>query len=333
MPRSLGGRVHSTEALAGARRGAEHGGTSDTEAFAPETVMSELSTGWPRRRLIVATAAATFSAWAGTRPKGPAPGDASGPAPLLASVYTGQVDPALCLVSEKYDGVRALWDGRVLRHRSGREVSAPRAFVDSLPAAPLDGELWLGRGRFETLSAIVRTAAPRQADWARIRYMVFELPGGAGRFDERVVRLADLVKDLRAPQLVAAPQERVADRGALQRLLEAVTAAGGEGLMLHLAAAPVATGRSDALMKLKPHLDGEAVVVAVTPGAGKYQGQVGALEVETADGRHFLVGSGLTDALRREPPRPGTVITYRYRELTSNGVPRFATYLRRYEAL
>ncbi|MEP6739759.1 MAG: hypothetical protein ABJA61_05235, partial [Caldimonas sp.] len=26
-------------------------------------------------------------------------------APLLATVYAGQVDPALCLVSEKYDGV------------------------------------------------------------------------------------------------------------------------------------------------------------------------------------------------------------------------------------
>ena len=325
--------MHSTEALAGAASGAEHGGTSDTEAFAPETVMSELSTGWPRRRLIVATAAATFSAWTGARPKAPASGNASAPAPLLASVYTGQVDPALCLVSEKYDGVRALWDGLVLRHRSGREVSAPRAFVDSLPDAPLDGELWLGRGRFETLSGIVRTASPRQADWAGIRYMVFELPGAAGSFAERAVRLAELVRNSRAAQLVAAPQERAADRAALQRRLEAVTAAGGEGLMLHLAAAPVATGRSDVLMKLKPHLDGEAVVVAARLGAGKYQGAVGALEVETADGKRFLVGSGLTDALRRAPPQRGTVITYRYRELTSNGVPRFATYLRRYESL
>ncbi|MCE9660644.1 MAG: DNA ligase [Burkholderiales bacterium] len=287
----------------------------------------------PRRRLIVATAAATLTSWVGARSREPAAGGGSLAEPLLATVYTGQVDPALCLVSEKYDGVRAVWDGRVLRHRSGREVAAPRSFLAALPAEPLDGELWLGRGRFEALSAIVRTAMPRDADWARVRYMVFEQPAGAGSFAARAARLAELAKNAGAAQLVAAPQERVADRAALQRRLESVTAAGGEGLMLHLASAPVAGGRSDTLMKLKPHLDAEAVVVGVRPGTGKYRGQVGALEVENAEGRRFWVGSGLTDALRSEPPPTGSLITYRYRELTSTGLPRFATYLRRHEAL
>ena len=32
--------------------------------------------------------------------------------------------------------------------------------------------------------------------------------------------------------------------------------------------------------------------------------------------------------MRREPPAIGTTVTYRYRELTSSGLPRFATYLR-----
>ncbi len=295
--------------------------------------MFDLSPALPRRRLIVATAAATFASWVGARAREPWAGGDLPAEPLLATLYTGQVDPAVCLVSEKYDGVRAVWDGRLLRHRSGREVAAPRSFLAALPAEPLDGELWLGRGRFEALSAIVRTAAPRDADWARVRYMVFEQPGGAGSFAARALRLAELAKRAGMAQLVAAPQERVADRAALQRRLESVTAAGGEGLMLHLATAPVASGRSDTLMKLKPHLDAEAVVVAVRPGTGKYRGQVGALEVENAEGRRFLVGSGLTDALRREPPPPGSVITYRYRELTSSGLPRFATYLRRHEAL
>ena len=285
-----------------------------------------------RRPLVLAAAAAClpFPAEARSRPA-PVSG-APGVAPLLASVDTGQVDPALCLVSEKYDGVRALWDGRVMRHRSGREVAAPRALLASLPGEPLDGELWLGRGRFEALSGIVRTQSPHPADWAGVRYMVFEMPGGAGTFAERAGRLGELVARSRSPQLVAAPQERVADRAELQRRLESVVGAGGEGLMLHLAAAPVVTGRSDVLMKLKPHLDAEAVVVAQRSGTGKYRDLVGALEVETPDGRRFLVGSGLTDALRRDPPARGSVITYRYRDLTSSGLPRFATYLRRYDA-
>ena len=285
-----------------------------------------------RRRLVIAGAgAAALSFVARALARGPGVEPAGITQPLLASVYTGQVDPALCLVSEKYDGVRALWDGRVLRHRSGRTVSAPRSFLAGLPDEAVDGELWLGRGRFESLSGIVRTTSPREADWARIRYMVFEMPSGTGSFAARAERLRELVAGLGKTPLVAAPQSRVADRAELQNRLASVVVGGGEGLMLHLASAAVANGRSDVLMKLKPHLDAEAVVVALHGGAGKYRGLVGALEVRAPDGRCFLVGSGLTDAERRDPPRPGETITYRYRDLTSNGLPRFATYLRRHD--
>ncbi len=254
-------------------------------------------------------------------------------APTLATVYRGQIEPAACLVSEKYDGVRALWDGERLRHRSGRLVAVPREFVAALPPVPLDGELWLGRGRFDAVSAIVRKVAPRREEWAAVRYMAFELPRAAGSFAARSQRLAALVAAAGSPQLLAAPQERIDGAAALQRRLDAVVAGGGEGLVLHVASAPWVAGRSDAVLKLKPHLDAEAVVVGHRGGAGKYAGQVGALDVVAADGRRFLVGSGLSDALRRHPPARGEIITYRYRDLTSSGLPRFATYLRRHDAL
>lgn len=251
---------------------------------------------------------------------------------MLATVYAGQVDPALCLTSEKYDGVRAIWNGTTLRHRSGRPVPAPAAFLSALPASPLDGELWLGRGRFDALSAIVRRVAPREDEWSKVSYMVFEAPGAAGTFAERAERLATWVARSGAPQLVCAPQRRLAGRVELDRALDEVVVAGGEGLMLHLASAPYQAGRSDALMKLKPHLDAEATVVGYRPGAGRNHSLVGALEVEAEDGRRFLVGSGLSDALRRSPPDVGSVVTYRYRDLTSGGLPRFATFLRRHES-
>src|SRR6478609_11851259 len=132
-------------------------------------------------------------------------------APLLAGVYRGQVDPALCLVSEKYDGVRALWGGRVLRHRSGRAVAAPASFPAALPAQPLDGELWLGRRRFDELSAIVRRAEPHVPQWARVRYMVFEMPEATGSFAERIDRLAALLRRGDTGPVELAPQRRVAD--------------------------------------------------------------------------------------------------------------------------
>ena len=251
---------------------------------------------------------------------------------LLAGVYGEHIDPRRYLVSEKYDGVRALWDGRGLRFRSGRAVAAPAWFTAALPAQPLDGELWLARGRFDVLSAIVRSASAGDAAWRQVRYMVFELPGAEGDFARRAQRIRELAQQLAWPPLEAAPQRTVADRQELRACLAEVVAGGGEGLALHLASASYVTGRSDVLVKLKPHLDTEATVVAHLPGQGKYAGQVGALWVRTPEGREFAIGSGLTDALRRQPPQPGTVITYRYRDLTASGLPRFASFMRVHDA-
>lgn len=251
------------------------------------------------------------------------------PALLLANVDAPHIDPRDYLVSEKYDGVRALWDGRTLRFRSGRPVPAPEWFIARLPPdQPLDGELWLGRRQFDALSALVRSEPPDEAAWRRVRYMVFELPDAPGTFEERARRIAELAERLAWPQLQAVPQRRVADRTELRRWLDETVRAGGEGLMLHLASAPYVTGRSDVLVKLKPLLDAEAVVVGHRPGRGKYAGMLGALEVQTPEGRRFLLGTGFTDAERREPPAPGSTVTYRYRDLTASGLPRFASFLR-----
>ena len=92
--------------------------------------------------------------------------------------------------------------------------------------------------------------------------------------------------------------------------------------------APYSTGRSDVLLKLKAARDAEATVVAHLPGKGKYQGLLGALEVKTPSGVLFKLGSGLSDAERRAPPPIGAQVTYTYRDLTKNGVPRFATFVR-----
>lgn len=253
--------------------------------------------------------------------------------PLLANALGPHIDPACYLVSEKYDGVRALWDGQTLRFRSGRTVPAPAWFTERLPRQPLDGELWLGRRRFDELSGLVRKSTPDDAGWRELRYMVFELPGAGGTFAERVVRIAALVQATGWPQLVAAPQTPVADREALQQRLARTVAEGGEGLMLHLASAPCRNGRSDVLVKLKPQQDAEATVVAHHPGRGKYAGLLGALEVRTPEGRHFLIGAGLSDAERRTPPALGSEVTYRYRDLTSTGLPRFASFMRVYQPM
>ena len=84
--------------------------------------------------------------------------------PLLAQDWPTGRDPAGWLVSEKLDGVRALWDGQRMVFRSGRALALPAAIRERLPREPLDGELWLGRGRFEDISALLRSERVADAD-------------------------------------------------------------------------------------------------------------------------------------------------------------------------
>ncbi len=277
-----------------------------------------------RRTFLACLAALPSGAWAVPAADAPLP-------LLLAQNAPAGVDPAGYLVSEKYDGARAVWDGRWLRFRSGRPVAAPPWFSERLPATPLDGELWLGRGRFDALSAAVRRQLPRDDEWRQIRYMVFDLPGAAGAFSARASMIENLVRQLRWTQLQAVPQASVSDHSELQRRLDAVVRAGGEGLMLHRADAAYVTGRSPLLLKLKPLHDAEARVVGHVAGRGRHAGRLGALHVRTAQGIEFLVGTGFSDAERESPPPVGAWVTYTYRGTTAAGVPRFASFLRRRE--
>lgn len=282
-----------------------------------------------RRRCLLGGLAGLLAnaAWPGRAEALPLPPDGW---PMLLARDAGEsVDPAGHLVSEKLDGIRARWDGRQLRFRGGTVVALPPGFAAGWPAEPMDGELWAGRGAFEALSAAVGDARPLPSAWQAVRYQVFELPAGGGRFDERAAAIERLVAAARSPTLAAVPQHRVADRAALARWLDQVVAAGGEGLMLHRADAPLLHGRHDALLKLRPWLDDEGLVVAHLPGRGRHAGRLGALRLRLADGREFSLGTGFSDAERADPPALGDWVTFRYRGRTASGLPRFASYQRR----
>jgi DNA ligase-1 len=251
------------------------------------------------------------------------------PALLLAQeVALDEIDVTGYFVSEKYDGIRTYWTGHELLTRSGRRIHAPDWFVRGWPTQPLDGELWIGRQRFEELAATVRDTVPDESAWRAVRFMAFDLPSHAAPFSERLQMLANLLAAARAPTLELVPQWRAADREALRRDLDRIVAAGGEGLVLHRADSWYVAGRSYDLIKLKPYRDAEAQVIAHHRGTGKYADVLGALEVRTPEGKVFRIGTGFTDAERMHPPAIGTWITYRYHGLTANGIPRFASFMR-----
>jgi len=248
--------------------------------------------------------------------------------PMLAQDAPPGLDPTGWLVSEKLDGVRALWDGAQLRFRSGGAIAAPAWFTAALPARPLDGELWLGRGGFEATVGTVRRAVPDDGAWRGLHYVLFDLPGDPRPFAQRAAALAALVPSLRQPFVTAVPQRTLPEAAALASELDAVVAAGGEGLMLHRAAAHWRPGGSADLLKLKPWSDAEGVVVAHLPGRGRHQGRLGALQLRLDDGHMFRLGTGFSDAERESPPPVGSRVSFRHQGRTDDGLPRFASFWR-----
>ncbi len=253
---------------------------------------------------------------------------ATNPLGEWASTWDTRLDPSAYFVSEKLDGVRALWDGAVLRFRSGRAIAAPAWFVASLPNQALDGEMWMGRKTFDRLSGAVRKAQPLDTEWRALRYMVFDAPAPGMPFEERAQQVQNLVQRADLPWLGAVEQSRLVSAAGLETRLQQVAGLGGEGLVLHRLDALWQPGRSEAVRKLKLEPDDEAKVVAHVPGKGKFEGQMGALLLEMPDGRRFALGTGFSAADRLHPPAIGATVTYRYRDHTPAGLPKFASFLR-----
>lgn len=248
----------------------------------------------------------------------------------LADVYdeTKHNDIRQYLVSEKFDGVRAIWTGKQFVTRQGNPINPPKWFTAPLPDVWLDGELWTKRGQFSVLSGIVRTKIPDDLLWQTVTYQVFDMPDTSTPFHRRYQNYLSLITKLNSSHINAVKQYQFSDNQQLSDYFNEVTKQDGEGVMLHLAEAKHTSGRSSALLKLKPYLDAEALVIEYLPGKGKYTGMLGALRVQTKQGVTFSIGTGFSDEERKRPPAIGSIITYRYHGYTKNGLPRFASFLR-----
>ena len=250
---------------------------------------------------------------------------AAGPPVLLAETWADG-DPAGWWVSEKLDGVRAYWDGTRFVSRLGNTYHAPDWFTAGLPGHPLDGELWAGRGAFQTAVGIAKRQDKPQS-WETLRYVVFDAPHLDAPFEDRQAFLAAALAAWANPYTTLLDQVKCESLPAMRAELARVEALGGEGLMLRQPGSRYAAGRSSTLLKVKNFRDAEAVVIGYEAGKGKHKGRTGSLLCELPGGVKFNVGTGLTDAERTTPPPVGTTITFRYQELSTDGVPRFPTYV------
>jgi DNA ligase-1 len=249
-------------------------------------------------------------------------GGVAGSPVLLAEVWDGVREVGGWWMSEKLDGVRAYWDGKQLLSRLGNVFHAPDWFVAGLPEHPLDGELFLARKSFQKTIGIVRRQ-DKSDHWKAIRFLVFDVPGHGGVFEERM----EAMKGLAAHGFAGVHgHERVRDAGHVREELARVEALGGEGLMLREPGSKYVVGRSATLLKVKSFLDEEAVVVGHQAGTGRHKGRMGAIVVRMGSGVEFSIGTGFSDKEREEAPAVGATVRFRYQELSEGGVPRFPSY-------
>jgi DNA ligase-1 len=250
-----------------------------------------------------------------------------GPPLLLAQTWDNAIDLTDWWMSEKLDGVRAYWDGQQFLSRQGNLFHVPDWFVSGLPDAALDGELWIGRKQFQRTVSIVRRQ-DKSDHWKEVRFLVFDAPRCTGGFEERLKFLADTLMAGQQPYARLHEHSRCKGLSQLREELARVESLGGEGLMLRQPGSAYEVGRSFTLLKIKSFRDAEAVVLSHQPGKGRFKGMVGALGVQLPDGTEFSVGTGFSDAERMNPPPLGSVITFRYQELSDGGVPRFPSFVR-----
>lgn len=248
------------------------------------------------------------------------------------------LDPTGWWISEKLDGVRAYWNGQNLYSRNGLLFDAPAWFTSELPTkVHLDGELWCGREQFERCVGIIKYHKGSTADeWKHLTFRVFDAPVVDSNtdlaYEARHAALQAATRGCKYASAVAI--RKCTGKEDLDAKLQAVLRHGGEGLMLREPGSQYERKRSRSLLKVKTFLDADARVVGHSAGKGRHEGALGALQLEMPlSGKRFEVGTGFTDAQRilRQAKRAwpvGSVVTYKYQNVTAKGVPRFPVFLR-----
>ncbi len=248
-------------------------------------------------------------------------------------------------LSEKYDGYRALWDGKNFYSRGNHKFNVPEWFKAFMPPSiALDGELFLGRECFEKCG-IFRRKIPDSEEWIKldVKYQVFDSPSYKGLFEERQDFIRKLVenrckklksykqKNIKCP-LVYTKQIKVSTEEEVRNIFNKLVKEGAEGVMLRAPSSPYEPKRSSLLLKVKQLFDAECKIIGYKMGTGKYENMLGAFRCELLNNSdiHFDI-SGMDDSIRKNYKKThpiGTIVTFTYMGLSNKGVPRHPNYLR-----
>ncbi|ECL3026539.1 DNA ligase [Campylobacter coli] len=240
-----------------------------------------------------------------------------------------------CLMSEKLDGVRGIWEVGKFKTRQDNPIYTPSYFTYNFPSFKLDGELWIARAKFDEVSALIRGDNLDSSLWKSVTYNVFDVPNACEEFKLTSCTLSNRLKVLEQylqqnpnPYIKIIKQIPIKDQEHLKEFYKDIVLNKGEGVVIRKDLAPYEKGRSKNAFKLKLYEDAECKVIGYTEGKGKFQGKIGALLCQMPNDRVIRIGSGLKDKDRENPPKIGSIVTYKFNGLTKNSLPRFPVFLR-----
>ena len=247
--------------------------------------------------------------------------EAKKPELLLLNNYQDDINVTSWYMSEKLDGVRAYWDGEKLVSRSGKVFAAPIFFTEDFPKHALDGELWTSRDDFSNVVSIVNKKEEHDG-WNKLTYNIFEVPQARGNLLERLAK----VKETKYIKIIK--QIKVKNKEHLDDFLKTIEKKDGEGVVVRDGDLDYYTGRDNNALKVKSYIDTECEVVGYNLGQGKYEDLLGSLACRMKNMQVIKIGSGFNEYERKNPPKIGAIITFKYYGLTSKGNPRFPIFLR-----
>jgi len=251
---------------------------------------------------------------------------------LLLKTYKDGLHVNGWVMSEKLDGVRAFWDGEKLISRGGKVFKAPKWFIKDFPPFAIDGELWSKRGNFENILSIVKKQKTHKG-WEQLTYNIFEVPNQKGGLFSRLSVLKSYLDKSPNQYIKVIKQSTCKDKNHLKTFLKEIENKGGEGVVVRNPDTPYIAKRTSQALKVKSFDDAECKVTGYNEGKGKYQGLLGSLKCKMRDKKILTIGSGFSDQERINPPKLGTIITFKYQGLTKKGKPRFPVFVRvRYES-
>lgn len=167
-------------------------------------------------------------------------------------------------MTEKFDGIRAFWNGKELLSKQGRKLDCPSWMTAELPKnVKLDGELWIGRGTLENVVTLLNSSGTEENEmWKSVQYVIFDLPSSDKTYEERV----DALRALELPSHAKIVETtRCKDNEHLIQHMQTIVADGGEGLMAVQPLSLYSQSRTDTMLKVKPNQETEVQVLEILP--------------------------------------------------------------------